>query len=299
MSNQNTVTLEFKKSEFDRVKDTLLAHDWNQQVDNNQYVVFKFKSPSNSVGTMYFSGKLVFQGKEDFTPIISRLNSEVLSSAEDVVPHIGVDEVGKGDYFGPLVVVACFVTEEFVKKIEILGFKDSKKFSDGKITKLYNLVKDYPYYYPSIVFPKDYNEMILEYKNASLLLAKQHALVIENALLDLKRKGVECEHVVIDQFSNAKSRVINELGPLAKQSNLIQIHKGESDIAVAAASIIARGIFVEEWEKMDQKYNFHFPKGAFNVIDNAKLFVSVHGADELYNVAKVSFKTTKKILSLF
>jgi len=275
MSNQNTFTVEFKQDE---------------------YVTFRLKSPTGSVATMYFSGKLVFQGKEDFTSVISTLKENEDVSKQDFKPHIGVDEVGKGDYFGPLVVVSCFVNEEFLKKVKLLGFADSKKFSDKRILGLFNMVREYPYYYSSVVYPNEYNKMTEMYKNASLLLAKQHSLVIEKGIKDLEQKGIECEYVVIDQFSTSKSRVLDELGELSKKYRLIQFHKGESDIAVACASIIARGIFVEEWGKMNSKYDFVFPKGASNVIDNAKLFVSRYGKEELSNVAKISFKTTKEVL---
>jgi len=248
---------------------------------------------------MYFSGKLVFQGKEDFTNVISSLKKEEIMTEESFLPHMGVDEVGKGDYFGPLVVVSCFVTEDFLKKVRHLGFADSKKFSDGKIENLYNMVREYPYYYSSVVHPKEYNEMTVKYRNASLLLAKQHSLVIENGLKDLESKGIKCEYVVIDQFSMSKSRVTNELGELGNRYKLEQYHKGESDIAVACASVIARGIFLKEWEKMNERYNFHFPKGASNVVENARLFLSLYGEKELNNVAKTSFKTTKQVLSMF
>jgi ribonuclease HIII len=296
MSNQNTFTVEFKQDEYQKVKDSLLAHNWIEESDGNQYVTFRLKSPIGSVATMYFSGKLVFQGKEDFTSVISTLKENEDVSKQDFKPHIGVDEVGKGDYFGPLVVVSCFVNEEFLKKVKLLGFADSKKFSDKRILGLFNMVREYPYYYSSVVYPKEYNKMTEMYKNASLLLAKQHSLVIEKGIMDLEQKGIKCEYVVIDQFSTSKSRVLDELGELGKKYRLIQFHKGESDIAVACASIIARGIFIEEWSKMNSKYDFVFPKGASNVIDNAKLFVSRYGKEELSNVAKISFKTTKEVL---
>ena len=296
MSNQNTFTVEFKQDEYQKIKDSLLAHNWVEESDSNQYVTFRLKSPTGSVATMYFSGKLVFQGKEDFTSVISTLKKDEGASEQEFKPHIGVDEVGKGDYFGPLVVVSCFVNEEFLEKVKLLGFADSKKFSDKRISNLFNTVREYPYYYSSVVYPNEYNKMTEMYKNASLLLAKQHSLVIEKGIKDLEQKGIECEYVVIDQFSTSKSRVLDELGELSKKYKLIQFHKGESDIAVACASIIARGIFVEEWSKMNSKYDFVFPKGASNVIDNAKLFVSRYGKEELSNVAKISFKTTKEVL---
>lgn len=296
MSNQNTFTVEFKRDEYQKVKDSLLANNWVEEGDDNQYVVFRLRSPKGSICIMYFSGKLVFQGKEDFTSIISSLKKSDEIPDKEFKPHMGVDEVGKGDYFGPLVVVSCFVNEEFFKKVKLLGFGDSKKFSDDRISKLYNSVKEYPYYYSSIVYPKEYNRMTEMYRNASLLLAKQHSLVIEKGLEDLKSKGIKCEYVVIDQFSTTKSRVADELGELGMNHKLIQYHKGESDIAVACASVIARGIFIEEWSKMNDKYDFIFPKGASNVIDNARIFVSKYGKEELSNVAKISFKTTKEVL---
>lgn len=299
MSNQNTFTLEFSPKETPKVRDILLANNWIEERDKSEYVHFRFRSPNGTVGIMYTSGKLVFQGKEDLTALVSSIKkiNEESDVSEEFIPHLGVDEVGKGDYFGPLVVVSCFVTEEFYKKIKLLGFADSKKFSDKKISSLFNMVIEYPYYYSSVVKPEEYNGLVREYKNVSILLAKQHSLVIEKGLKDLKEKGIECEHVVVDQFSSSKSRVIDELGELGKGIRLIQHHKGESDIAVAAASIIARGIFVQEWESMNNKYSFPFPKGASNVIEQAKEFVHKYGREELTRVAKIGFKTTKQVLT--
>ena len=300
MSNQNTFTVEFKKDELESVREVLLANNWREEAHDNLYVIFRLRSPKGSVAMMYSSGKLVFQGREDFTSVISNIKKvEKDTSTEVFRPHIGVDEVGKGDYFGPLVVVSCFVTEEFKKKVQLLGFADSKKFSDRKIENLFNMVTDYPYYYSSIIHPKEYNKLIEEYHNVSILLAKQHTKVIEMGLTDLKKKNIDCGYVVVDQFSASKSRVEDELGELGKQCELIQHHKGESDIAVASASIIARGIFLREWNKMCEEYQFEFPKGASNVIPQGKEFVLINGQEKLIDVAKIGFKTTKQILTLF
>jgi ribonuclease HIII len=163
---------------------------------------------------------------------------------------------------------------------------------------LYENVKDYQYYYPSIVMPSEYNDLVNEDGNVSIVLAKQHSKCIEKALKDLQSKDIPCEGVVIDQFSSSKNRVSDELGELGKSVVVTQFHKGESDIAVAAASIIARGIFIEEFERMNQKYDFDFPKGASNVIDSGLSFIQKHGKEELRNVAKVGFKTTQRILAL-
>lgn len=291
--SQNTLSIQLSIDEAKRVKDVLLSFGWQDADINNEYIALRMKNDKGSVVTLYTSRKIVFQGKEDFTDIVQAIQGD---SNVDFVSHIGVDEVGKGDYFGPLVVVSCFVDEEFYKKVKALGVGDSKKFSDSRILKMYEEMKKYPYYYPSIVSPEEYNKLIKDTGNVAILLAKQHSKVIEMALEDLKEKNIECKKVIIDQFSSRQNRVRDELGTLGKGVEFEQYHKGESDIAVATASILARGIFLEEMEKMSDSYYFSFPKGASNVIPSAKEFLAKHGMDELSKVAKVSFKTTQSIL---
>lgn len=294
---QNTVTIQLDEIQRENAEDVLEAYGWKEEYVNNPYAKFRMKSPQSSNVILYTSGKLVFQGSEDFTSIITAVKNN-REDDSDVVAHLGVDEVGKGDYFGPLVVVACFLEEEFLEKVSSIGIGDSKKFSDSRIMQMYNLVKDYPYFYTSIIHPKEYDQLYKESKNVSILLARQHSKVIEMGLGDLKSKNIECSRVVIDQFSSKKARILNELGSYGKEIELIQFHKGESDMAVACASVMARGIFLEEMEKMRKKYNFNFPKGSSDVIDKGQDFVKKFGVDELGNVAKISFKTTAKVLQI-
>lgn len=294
--SQNTVSVQLSLDECLGLEKTFRDAGWSKEPMDNEYVVFRMENDNGSVAILYTSRKLVFQGKEDFDEIVSKVKQGLVIKEIIVKPHIGVDEVGKGDYFGPLVVVACFVNEDSVKKFKDIGVGDSKKFSDGKIMKMYEQMKDYPYYYPSIVFPEEYNKLIKETKNVGVLLARQHSKVIEEGLKDLKEKGIKCDSVVIDQFSNKESRVKDELGELGKEANFEQYHKGESDIAVACASVLARGIFLEEMEKMRKEYDFDFPKGATHVIEKGKEFVKKYGAEELEKVAKVSFKTTRDLV---
>lgn len=291
--SQNTLSIQLSMDEAKRVRDVLLSLGWKDADINNEYIALRMKNEKGAVVTLYTSRKIVFQGKEDFTDIVQPIQGD---SNVDFVSHIGVDEVGKGDYFGPLVVVSCFVDEEFFKKVKAIGVGDSKKFSDSRILKMYEEMKEYPYYYPSIVSPEEYNRLIKETGNVAILLAKQHSKVIEMALEDLRRKKIECKKVVIDQFSSKQNRVKDELGTLGKGVEFEQYHKGESDIAVACASVFARAIFLEEMEKMSNEYYFDFPKGASHVIEQGKEFVKRYGADELGKVAKVSFKTTRKLV---
>lgn len=295
--SQNTVTLQLDSDQKKNFGEMMEALGWTPKKLKSDYVDYAFTSPNSSVATLYSSGKLVIQGKEDLTPVITHIKAN-RGESPTIQPHIGVDEVGKGDYFGPMVVVACYVNNEFADKLSHLGFADSKRFSDRKIKELYYLVKDYPYYYTSILNPSEYNDMVNEDGNVSIVLAKQHSKCIEMALSDLQKKGVPCQSVVIDQFSSSKNRILDELGEFGKKVKVEQFHRGESDIAVAAASIIARGIFLEEFERMNKKYDFNFPKGASNVIDSGLSFIQKHGKEELRNVAKVGFKTTQRILAL-
>lgn len=294
--SQNTVSIKLSLDECLGLEKLFRDAGWRKEPMDNEYVVFRMENDNGSVAILYTSRKLVFQGNEVFDDIISKIQGGSQVKEVGVKPHIGVDEVGKGDYFGPLVVVACFVNEELAEKFRKIGVGDSKKFSDAKIMKMYEQMKDYEYYYPSIVMPEEYNRLVKETKNVGLLLARQHSKVIEMGLKDLNEKGIKCNSVVIDQFSNKESRVKDELGDLGKVANFKQYHKGESDIAVACASVLARGIFLEEMERMSEEYYFKFPKGASHVIQQAKEFVSKHGTGELEKVAKVSFKTTKKVL---
>jgi ribonuclease HIII len=294
---QNTVSLKLDRRQIENFPEIMKALDWEKKDIRNDYVEYAFKSKHGAVATLYSSGKLVIQGKENLNSVISHLKSSK-GESDTIQPHVGVDEVGKGDYFGPMVVVACYVNNEFADKISQLGFADSKRFTDKKIIELYTYVKEYPYYYSSILMPSEYNDIVNEVGNVSIVLAREHSKCIEMALKDLKSNKIPCKSVVIDQFSSSKYRILDELGELGKKVEVKQFHKGESDIAVAAASIIARGIFVEEFEKMNKKYDFDFPKGASNVVDSALQFLQTHGREELRNVAKVGFKTTQRILAL-
>lgn len=288
---QNTKTVQISKEEFNKYKDILSKLDWKNEKAPNEYVVWRMKSYLGSTAMLYTSGKLVLQGNEDFSDIF-----EIATQDEKIIPHLGVDEVGKGDYFGPLVVVSCFVNSDNLEIFKNIGVGDSKKFSDKKILEMYEQLKNYAYYYASIVMPEEYSRIQKETKNVAILLAKQHSKVIEMGLEDLKSKNIECNTVVIDQFSSSKSRILNELGRFGQGADIDQHHKGESDIAVAAASVIARGIFLNEMKSMSERYKFDFPKGASDVIQKGREFVKLHGEKELHNVSKISFKTTRDII---
>lgn len=290
-----TISQKLSKEESKELYSKLVASGWKLSPSNNQYVQWSLVSAIGNA-MFYTSGKIVLQGDEGIELILSQSNH---SSDTKFQPHIGVDEVGKGDYFGPMVVASCFVSEQAYPKLKELGVMDSKKVADKKILELApNILKLCEVKY-LVLKPEEYNKKVEKTNNVSIILARGHSYVIEELLKELNDSNIGCELVVIDQFSKRKSRVVDELGDLGKSIELQQFHKGESDIAVACASIVARARFLEEWLIMDEKYSFKFPKGATHVIDAGKEFVNKYSSDELHLVAKIGFKTTSKIFSLF
>lgn len=213
-------------------------------------------------------------------------------------PIIGTDESGKGDYFGPLVCAGVYLDERSAKILEFEGIKDCKKLSDKKNITLAQKIKTVCGKNHSIIeiAPEKYNalyeQFVKEKKNLNTLLAWGHAKAIEELLLK-----VECQTAVADQFADEKF-ILSKLQEKGRKLKLIQRHKAEQNIAVAAASILARARFIEKLSKLSSVYQIDLPKGvSAAVINNAKRIVKERGEQHLRKVAKLHFKTTKKVLS--
>jgi len=212
-------------------------------------------------------------------------------------PIIGTDEAGKGDYFGPLVGAGVYADEERAKKLASIGVRDSKTLTDNQNIELAKKIKDICKYHFSIIeiSPPKYNalyeEFKLEKKHLNHLLAWSHAKAIEELLT-----RVNCSTAVIDQFSNERF-ILSKLQERGKKIKIIQMHRAEENIAVAAASILARARFLEKLEELSQVYKIKFPKGSSGVIKIAKEFVDKYGKEMLNQVAKLHFKTTKSIIT--
>jgi ribonuclease HIII len=292
MENQTvTVNLKEKKAQ-ESAKNVLRDLGWEEGPSRNEYVVWRMENPEN-VAMLYTSGKLVIQGSS-----AREIAGKFETAPEEFIPHIGSDEVGKGDYFGPLVVCAAYVDKGDVERIVELGVTDSKKLTDIRIEQIGEKLKEFLLYEAIVVSPSDYNQMFSEVGNVSLLLAGKHAEAVSKLYERVIGEGRECSFVVFDQFSKRKSRLDDAMKSV-EGLKVMQFHKGESDVAVAAGSVMARYYFLKYWSDMELKYGFAFPKGASEVIDAGKEFVAKFGQEHLSEVAKVSFKTTKKVLTLF
>jgi ribonuclease HIII len=202
---------------------------------------------------------------------------------------VGVDESGKGDFFGPLVVAACYVGPEHLAELE--GVKDSKKLTDAQALKLAGVIQRTCPHSIIPLMPYKYNELYAKIGNLNHLLAWGHAQAIENVL---ERQPAML--IISDQFSAGGNAVKSRLKERGRQCEFISRVRAESDIAVAAASILARAEFLKRLRNLSDEFGIDLPKGATNVIGTGKRFVTQHGPEALSKVAKMHFKTSKEVL---
>lgn len=206
--------------------------------------------------------------------------------------HIGTDESGKGDYFGPLVVAGVFLPDEQQNVLKELGVKDSKRHSDNRVRELADILKKGYKHSLVVIGPEKYNELYLKLRNLNKMLAWAHSRVIENIL-----EEVPCSLVITDQFGN-KSFVLNALMKRGKDVELVQKPKAEEDLAVAAASILARAEFLKRLYFLSQDIGINLPKGSSALVEETGLkLVKLQGIQILDKVVKKHFKITKRILA--
>ena len=283
------------------------------------YAIFQ-ADEMDTVVTLYESGKAVFQGisadidanmwKEMERHLNPTKKIEMTNSTEKkkekkevyIDPKIynstsiGSDEVGTGDYFGPIVVTSAYVKKENIPFLEELGVKDSKKLTDEKILEIVpKLIKVIPY--SSVVLSnKEYNEKYSEDINMNKLKA-----ILNNKVLgNMVKNGYEYDYIVVDEFAQ-KYVYFNYL----KSSNdvvrnITFLTKGEDKcLSVACASLISRYIFIKEFAKISENVGMLLPKGASTLVDEKGVeIVKKYGFDKLKEIAKLNFKNTTKIKDL-
>jgi ribonuclease HIII len=283
-----------------------------QGFEKQQVPYARFAGKKGNVGIVFYeSGKLVVQGKgtEEFIQFFlepevfkeARLGYEEVLNPKAFEPHIGVDESGKGDFFGPLVVASVFASKEAFPIFKELKVRDSKKITSDRVSvdlaKSIRSMKECAVEVIAIG-PEAYNRLHLKMRNVNDILGWGHARAIENVLakIDPKKEGKICTRAISDQFGNKRiiERALMERG---KTIELEQRHRAEEDLAVAAASIVARAGFIQALGMMSKKWGIQFPKGASQaVIAAGKEFVLKHGRENLEKVSKVHFQTTHKVI---
>jgi ribonuclease HIII len=262
--------------------------------------------------TFYESGKMVAQGKgtQDFIefvlePLIlreARLGYEAVLNPELLAPRIGVDESGKGDFFGPLCIAGIYLNEQVINAWKDKGIRDSKNIgSDKKIADLAEVIRKTPGCVYSVVpiGNEAYNRLYLKLRSVNTLLAWGHARVIENLLLLKHRMQPPPVRAISDQFASSKDVVSKAMMTLGRDIELVQKHRAEEDLAVAAASILARDEFVRRLHNLERQFEIKLPKGASAAVDAAaKEFIARHTAESLPKVAKMHFRTALRAQGL-
>jgi ribonuclease HIII len=271
------------------------------------YTRFAFKADHQKVNvSAYTSGKVVIAGKgtEDFVRDV--IEPEITGAAklgyDDVLhpdwfeAHAGLDESGKGDFFGPLVIAGAYTNEPIARHLLEAGIRDSKSIgSDAQIRKFADVIRATPGLVSEVIVvsPEKYNPLYEKIGNLNRLLAWGHARVIEN----LCERKPDCPSALSDQFANpiVLQRALMEKG---RKIELRQQTKAESDYAVAAASILAREKFIDWLADAEKKWGVKFPKGASAaVLEAARALIHQHGPDALRATAKLHFKTAQQALA--
>ena len=206
------------------------------------------------------------------------------------IAHIGTDESGKGDFFGPLVIAGVLADEKTAQYFLDLGIKDSKKLTDKKMLTLATEIKKVAPHSIIAISNSKYNELYNNMRNLNKLLAWGHARAIENVL-----EKQHCEYALSDKFGD-ESLIKSALMKNGRSIRLEQMCKAESDIAVAAASVLARATFVQKLQDMENTYGLKFQKGCSGLVkDGAKLFIEKYGKERVKEVCKAHFKTYNEV----
>ena len=301
----NTYSCKITDLEAQALKNLLEARGW--EFSTLPYA--RYKAVGNQVNVVaYESGKLVVQGKGTDEFVLFTLEPEILhtftySGAQEtsVDPaeatiHGGIDESGKGDFFGPLVIAGVVVTPETAPKLRELGVCDSKKITSGeKIIRLAGEIRRIAAgnYTAVTLMPETYNRLYASIGNLNRLLAWGHARVIENLL----EQNPECPRMLSDKFGDERL-IRNALMEKGRRIKMEQMVRAESDVAVAAASILAREGCVNGCAKLTERFGIAFTKGAGPLVkENGRQLLAMHGKEAFNECAKLHFKTYQELLN--
>ena len=271
---------------------------------------------AGTIITLYESNKAMFQGsnaKEDslMWQEINKGNNDVYEIiSEDIeekekkekekeitlpleINSIGSDEVGTGDYFGPIVVTASYVNKENIELLHNLGVRDSKKLLDEQILKIVPQFINVIPHQTIILNNLDYNK----YHSTDMNMNKMKAILHNKVLYELVSKNYDTDYVVVDQFceSNKYYEYIDKVKN--KVTNITFLTKAEDKVlSVACSSLISRYIFIKEINKIGDELGMFIPKGANDIVDDVAIkIVKKYGKDKLKEIAKLNFSNTKRI----
>lgn len=276
------------------------------------YAVFQADT-GDTIVTLYESGKAMFQGvsadieagmwesirkdKDNIDYFMDTKDTKIKKEEQVDIPSdiasVGSDEVGTGDYYGPIVVTASFVSKDNIPFLNELGVRDSKKLSDEQILKIVpKIIKKIPYK-TIMLSNKEYNDNYGKDMNMNKIKA-----VLHNKVLTEMVKDNDYDYIVVDQFEPEKS-YYNHLSDVPNPlKGITFITKAEDKcLSVAVSSLISRYIFIKEIDKLGDKYGIFLPKGANYYVEDVGIkLVNKYGEKILHDIAKLNFSNTDRIL---
>lgn len=269
------------------------------------YAIFQAQE-EDTVITLYESGKAMFQGTS--ADVDAAMWGSILDNTKEhqaevkkreekyyYCNSVGSDEVGTGDYFGPIVVTATYVKKEDIPSLEELGVGDSKKIDDNKILKIAPKLAKILKYRSVILNNQEYNEKYTKNVNMNKIKAIMHNKVLYQLI---KEEQPKTDYIIVDEFAREK-RYYEYIADMKNiQKNITFMTKAEDkNLAVAAGSIISRYIFLKEFDKLSDSLHIPLPKGAGKDVDTiGEEIVEKYGEDKLKEIAKLNFKNTDRIL---
>lgn len=290
----------------DEIKEKMIEYYKDKKRDKViPYVVFQAQE-EDTVITMYESGKVMFQGVS--ADVDAAMWGVALENTKEKQEEnkkaaakyyncnsVGSDEVGTGDYFGPIVVTATYVRKEDIERLEKLGVGDSKKIDDSKILKIAPEVAKIVKYRSVILSNKEYNEKYAKDINMNKIKAIMHNRVLYQLMQEEQPK---IDYIIVDEFAR-EARYYEYLNGIPTiQRNITFMTKAEDkNLAVACGSIISRYIFLKEFDKLCDSIHIPLPKGAGKDVDSiGEEIVEKYGKEKLQEIAKYNFKNTDRIL---
>lgn len=292
----------------EKTKEKMIKYYESKKRDKEiPYVVFQAED-EDTVITMYTSGKVMFQGTS--ADVDATMWQEIdgqskkekgLSKEEEKYYNsssIGSDEVGTGDYFGPIVVSSCYVRKEQIDELEKLGVMDSKKIDDEKILKIAPSIAKMVKYKSLILSNSEYNRKHGKDNNMNKIKAIMHNKVLYELVNSEK---LDYDYIIVDEFAR-EARYYDYIkeSPNIQRGITFLTKAEDKNMAVACASIISRYIFIKEFDKLSDNLHIPLPKGAGPNVDKAgEEIVEKYGKEKLEEIAKLNFKNTERILKTF
>lgn len=303
MAKKTSFTIPLTAEQRERL--TAVLKTGNYRPRETPYTTISVEGPDCNIA-LYTSGKCVVQGQgaEDWVTFTlepevlqeAKLGYENILSPEMFQPHIGVDESGKGDFFGPLVIAAAYVDDHIIPKFKELNVRDSKQItSDRKAEELADSIMEVlgDRFAMVTIGPRAYNRLYTKMRSVNRMLAWGHARAIE----DLLAKVPHVSRAVSDQFGPTQ-QIERALMQKGREIKLEQRPRAESDPAVAAASILARAGFLKALREIQNKFVLKIPKGASaQVRETAQTLIGKAGPQVLLDIAKCHFKTADDVLT--